>query len=128
MTVIRAGKPLDLDEAAGKKEVEGDIRDFVHRDVSTLRRPIASDPGSELMANNINALLQRVSGSSTKEIEMLIDELENLRDFLVSEGERVQREITGYAALSQAAMQSTRVIADGIAQWKRAEAARHERG
>jgi hypothetical protein len=126
MTVIRAGKPVDLDEVAGK-EVESDIRDFVHRDVSPLRRPTAPDPGSELMANNINALIQRVSGSSTKEIDMLIDELENLRDFLLNEGERVQREITGYAALSQAAMQSTRVIAEGIAQWKRAESARHER-
>jgi hypothetical protein len=127
MTVIRAGKPVDLDEIAGKKEVEGEIRDFVHRDVSTLRRG-PPDPGSELVANNINALIQRVSGSSTKEIDMLIDELENLRDFLLSEGERVQREISGFATLSQSAMQSTRVIADGIAQWKRAEAARNERG
>jgi hypothetical protein len=72
-------------------------------------------------------LIQRVSGSSTKEIDMLIDELENLRNFLLSEGERVQREISGYASLSQSAMQSTRIIAEGIAQWKRAEAARHER-
>ena len=126
MTVIRAGKPVDLDEVAGK-DVEGDIREFVHRDVSPLRRPMPTDPGGELVANNINALIQRVSGTSTKEIDMLIDELENLRDFLLSEGERVQREISGYASLSQAAMQSTRVIAEGIAQWKRAEAARHER-
>jgi hypothetical protein len=125
MTVIRAGKPVDLDEVAGK-EVEGEIRDFVHRDISTLRRPSA-ESGSELVANNINALIQRVSGSSTKEIDMLIDELENLRNFLLSEGERVQREISGYASLSQSAMQSTRIIAEGIAQWKRAEAARHER-
>ncbi len=30
----------------------------------------------------------------------------------------MQREILGYAQLSQAAMQSTRMIADDVAQWK----------
>ena len=33
---------------------------------------------------------------------------------------RVQREISGYAQLSQAAMKSTRMIADNVTQWKRA--------
>ena len=31
---------------------------------------------------------------------------------------RVQREISGYAQLSQAAMKSTRMIADNVEQWK----------
>ena len=31
-----------------------------------------------------------------------------------------QREISGYAQLSQAAMKSTRMIADNVTQWKRA--------
>ena len=33
-------------------------------------------------------------------------------------GWRVQREISGYAQLSQAAMESTRMIADNVTQWK----------
>ena len=38
----------------------------------------------------------------------------------------IQREISGYAQLSQAAMKSTRIIADNVAQWKRtAETLRH---
>ena len=37
---------------------------------------------------------------------------------LRSEGERVQREIAGYASLSQAAMTSMKIIADSLAQWK----------
>ena len=37
---------------------------------------------------------------------------------LRSEGERVQREIAGYASLSQAAMTSMKIIADSMAQWK----------
>ena len=42
-----------------------------------------------------------------------------MRDLLHAEGQRVQREIAGYAQLSQAAMKSTRMIADNVAQWKR---------
>ena len=45
---------------------------------------------------------------------------ESLRDLLHAEGQRVQREISGYAQLSQAAMKSTRMIADNVTQWKRA--------
>jgi hypothetical protein len=36
-----------------------------------------------------------------------------------TEGQRVLREISGYAQLSQAAMKSTRIIADNVSQWKR---------
>jgi hypothetical protein len=63
-------------------------------------------------------LIQRVAGASIAEIEKLISALESLRDLLHSEGQRVQREISGYAQLSQAAMKSTRMIADDVAQWK----------
>ena len=45
---------------------------------------------------------------------------ESLRDLLHAEGQRVQREISGYAQLSQAAMKSTRMISDNVTQWKRA--------
>ena len=36
---------------------------------------------------------------------------------LRSEGDRVQREISNYASLSQAAMNSMKIIADSMAQW-----------
>jgi hypothetical protein len=62
------------------------------------------------------------------EIEKLISELQTLRDFLRSEGERVQREIAGYVQLSDAAMKSTKIIADSVTQWKGAvDSARTER-
>src|SRR5438270_328325 len=68
----------------------------------------------------VHSLIQRVAGTSLAEIEKLISELESLRDLLHAEGQRVQREISGYAQLSQAAMKSTRMIADNVTQWKRA--------
>ena len=48
----------------------------------------------------------------------MIGELTRVRDMLRSEGERVQREISGYASLSQNAMTSMKIIADSLAQWR----------
>jgi hypothetical protein len=112
---------------AAVSEVEAGIRDFVRNDVAYLRRPpmqagseLALDPTAEATVNNVNSLIQRVAGTSLAEIENLVSELEGLRDLLHAEGQRVQREISGYAQLSQAAMKSTRMIADNVSQWKRA--------
>jgi hypothetical protein len=108
-------------------EVEEGIREFVRNDIAYLRRPVAVtapeatlDPGAEATVNNVNSLIHRVAGTSVAEIEKLISELEALRNLLHAEGQRVQREISGYAHLSQAAMKSTRMIADNVQQWKRA--------
>jgi hypothetical protein len=104
-------------EKSTEAQVEGEIREFVRRDVATLRRQPESE--SELVANNIGNLLHRVAGTSVKEIDKLILELQTLRGMLQSEGARVQREIVEYATLSQAAMQSTRIIAESLTQWKK---------
>ena len=111
---------------AAVSEVEAGIRDFVRKDVANLRRPTSGPPGldpvtdqsPQVTVNNVNSLIQRVAGASITEIENLISEFESLRDLLRAEGERVQREISGYAQLSQAAMKSTRMIAENVAQWK----------
>ena len=114
---------------AAVSEVEAGIRDFVRNDVAYLRRPTpghissasaepALDAGAEATVASVNSLIQRVAGTSLSEIENLVSELEALRDLLYAEGQRVQREISGYAQLSQAAMKSTRLIADNVAQWK----------
>ena len=121
MTVIRPERLSEIDEAAAKavvNEVEGEIREFVRRDVSVFRRPQQPAESGEAAADNINSLIQRVSGASIAEVERVIAELANVRDMLRSEGERVQREISGYASLSQAAMTSMKIIGDSLAQWK----------
>src|SRR3954466_3732021 len=112
---------------AAVSQVEDGIREFVRNDIAYLRRPQVTSPetapvdaNSEATVNNVNSLIQRVAGTSLAEIEKLISELESLRDLLHAEGQRVQREISGYAQLSQAAMKSTRMIADNVTQWKKA--------
>jgi hypothetical protein len=130
MTAIHSEKIESNEEdsnLAAASEVEAGIRDFVRNDIAYLRRAPSMlangetplEPNAEATVNNVNSLIQRVAGTSLSEIENLISELESLRDLLHAEGQRVQREISGYAQLSQAAMKSTRMIADNVAQWKR---------
>ena len=73
--------------------------------------------GEDTAVDNINTLMRRVADQSIAEIDQVISELTRVRDLLRSEGELVQREISGYASLSQAAMTSTKIIADSMAQW-----------
>jgi len=132
MNVIHSEKIESTDEdsdLAAASEVEAGIRDFVRNDIAYLRRPApgmvngadgAADQSPEAAVTNVNSLIQRVAGTSLAEIDNLIAELEALRELLHAEGQRVQREISGYAQLSQAAMKSTRMIADNVTQWKRA--------
>jgi len=130
MSVIRPDKiegtetELDTDLAA-VSEVEAGIRDFVRNDIAYLRRPNATATAEAVIdadaaVNSVTSLIQRVAGTSLSEIENLIAELEGLRELLHAEGQRVQREIASYAQLSQAAMKSTRAIAENVTQWKRA--------
>ena len=70
-------KPRDTAEhdRPAETEVEGEIREFVRRDVATsLRRQPESE--SEMVASNINSLLQRAAGTSVQELDKLITELE----------------------------------------------------
>jgi hypothetical protein len=133
LTMNATIRPDQIDETpeadgdlAAVSEVEAGIREFVRNDIAYLRRPAVAaetaplDANAEATVNNVNSLIQRVAGTSLAEIEKLISELESLRDLLHAEGQRVQREISGYAQLSQAAMKSTRMIADNVTQWKRA--------
>ena len=79
MTVIKSREPA---EQAPVTEVEGEIREFVRRDITSLRRQPETD--SDLVANNISSLLQRVAGTSVQEIDRLIAELQSLREMLRS--------------------------------------------
>jgi hypothetical protein len=111
--------------------VEGEIREFVRRDISFLRRPrqdtgqppehatgLVPEPAGEPVSENLNTLIRRVSGASMEEIDRVILELQAVRDLLRDEGDRVTREISGYASLNHAATMSMKVIADSLTQWR----------
>jgi hypothetical protein len=106
------------DALASVATVEGEIREFVRKDVVSGRR-LAPDP-NDMGAGNLNFLVDRVASSSIREIEHLTAELQGVSDYLRAEGDRVQREIAGYAQASQAALASARIISESMSQWKNA--------
>jgi hypothetical protein len=108
----------DIDQAAANA-FEGEIREFVRRDVTAVRQPRGeAETAGDPVADNLNALIRRVSGASMEEIDRVILELQSVRDMLRNEGDRVSREVSGYASLSHAAMTAMSVIADSLTQWK----------
>jgi hypothetical protein len=123
MTVIKAERTAETDQAstaaatAAVEQVEGEIRAFVRRDMSVFRRRQQQETG-DATVDNVNSAIERVSGASIAEIERVMAELTVVRDMLRNEGERVQREISGYASLSQTAMTSMKIIGDSLTQWK----------
>lgn len=99
-------------------EFEGEIREFIRKDVAPWRK--RAEIATDMPAENVDALIQRVTGASVSEIDGVIAEMQSVRDILRQEGERVQREIAGYATLSQTAMASMKVIGESMAQWRAA--------
>jgi hypothetical protein len=115
MNIIRSGKTSGESQAA--PNLEGEIRDFVRKDVQRERKQVAEIAG-DVSTEKLTFLIDRVANSSLKEIDRLIAELKAVRDYLQAEGERVQREIATYAHVSQTAMASVRIIMEGMGQWK----------
>ncbi len=116
-------RPVEADQTTA---VEGEIREFVRRDVAFLRRP-RGDVGPEASAENLHALIRGVAGASMEEIDRVILELQGVRDMLRSEGERVSREIASYASLNHASLTAMKVIGDSLKQWRDAPLANGRR-
>jgi hypothetical protein len=111
--------PEKLGDVAQVATFEGEIREFVRRDVASERGQRGTvEPSGEPVSENLNSLIRRVSGASMDQIDQVILEMQGVRDMLRSEGERVSREIAGYASLSHAAMTAMTVIGDSLKQWK----------
>jgi methyl-accepting chemotaxis protein len=84
----------------------------------------------EVAANGLEDLLrrvaevstdERVAEVSTDEIENLIDEFHGVRKKLQTDLSRIQRDIAEYRELSQAAMQLTVSISDGMKKLQAAQ-------
>jgi predicted nucleic acid-binding Zn-ribbon protein len=87
-------------------------------DINTALGKLARDQAKsgdvKTSADDLAALLHRLSEVSTNEIEKLIDGLQALRKQLQNAGNRIQRDIAEYAELSQQIMQLTAIISDSV--------------
>ena len=98
-----ARKALDI--------IESEARDLVHLGAPTRKSETEVD---------IAPLVQKIAATSIAEVEKMIGELQAAKDFLESEGERVQREAEHYTTLTQMASASVKIISDTVAGWREA--------
>jgi hypothetical protein len=66
------------------------------------------------------SLIRHVGMTSIADIDQLIGELEEARDYLKSEEERIRAETARYTALTQAASASVKIIFDAVRDWRKA--------
>ena len=109
-------------------EIDRQLRDFVLQDTARLRSEAETAPkpvlrlepeGVTEVIQEINSLVQQVAGITVDQVDDVIADFRDLRDFLHSEGERVRQEISGYLQLSRTAAGTTKIIVDNIAELKK---------
>ena len=69
-------------------------------------------------ADHAAMYLRGISASSSGEIDALVTDLQSLRERLVDDGARVEKNIIAFTTLNQSVMQLAKLISDGIAQVK----------
>jgi hypothetical protein len=75
------------------------------QDVPTERRPAQDDPGS---------MLQSATHAQVREIDILIADLQRMREVLNSEASRVERAMVDFATFSENALRSSKVICESL--------------
>jgi len=100
-------------------DVVEDIGDMLRADASPAIEAPAEEP-FDFGSAELTAMIQTMSSTPAVELDRLIDELQEARDYLQSECERIERETTGYVELSQTALESVKIIADTVGEWRKA--------
>jgi hypothetical protein len=83
-----------------------------------MRKPHA-ETGKELGQEAVSSLTE-LSSASVAEIDNLITDLQAARNYLQSEGDRIQRDARRYTELSQAASVSVKIIVENLSSWRNA--------
>jgi hypothetical protein len=94
---------------AANTESKQDIYELAHEELSAQAETDAE----------IAPLIQKVGATSVAEIERLIGELEEAKDHLQSERERIEREMARYMRLTEMASTTAKIISDAVSQWPR---------
>ena len=84
-----------------------------------------SEPMIEESDQGLASLIRSVGMTSITDIENLVSELQEARNYLQSEGERIRAEIARYIALTGAASASVKIIFDALRAWRTADHSAH---
>ena len=109
---------------AGNSEADKPWQKAVLRELAT-QIPIPPSPTQDRSADNErvssnvpdpdpSSIIQRVSEFSISETDKIIQELQKLRGFLLSEGERTCQEIADYLKLTRSTISSTKAMSEAI--------------
>src|SRR6187455_392233 len=90
---------------------EGDVCDLA------CAKP-ATQPETD---TEIAPIIQKLGAASIADIDNLVSELQEARDHLELEGERVRAEAARYIALTGAASASVKIIFDSLRAWRTAD-------
>ena len=84
-----------------------------------------SEPMIEDSDQGLASLIRSVGITSITDIDNLVSELQEARDYLQSEGERIRAETVRYISLSGAASASVKIIFDALRAWRTVEHSAH---
>jgi predicted nucleic acid-binding Zn-ribbon protein len=118
-------------------EVEGEMRDLV-RGVAAARKPAGElefQLGKSLETSSVATaskalaestpevegipVIARIAAASLAEIDKLIDDLQDSRNYLQAEAERIQREAARYTDLSKGALEAAKIITSHLGDWRK---------
>jgi hypothetical protein len=106
-------QPLAANEA-----IEGEVPDVGSEEQ-------LSAPMIETSDADVASLIRSVGMTSITDIDNLVSELQEARNYLQSEGERIQAEEANYAALAGAASASVKIIFDVLRAWRTPDRSAH---
>ena len=115
MNAKRVESPAEKPSASA---VEGEMRDLV-RGVAAARK--AAETNTET-ADGVLPVIARIAAASLEEIDKLIRDLQDSRNYLKAEADRIQREAARYSELSDNALQAAKIITQHLNGWRKPEA------
>ena len=101
-------KMTNFQAVAANLVAEGDVCDLA------CAKP-ATPPETD---TQIAPIIQKLGATSISDIDNLVSELQEAKDYLQSEGERIRAETARYVALTGAASASVKIIFDVLRAWR----------
>lgn len=114
---MNARKPEKMDGPTASA-VEGEMRDLV-RSVAAARKA-AGETSTEAVEGAL-PMIARIAAASLDEIDKLIGDLQDSRNYLHAEAERIEREAARYSDLSAGALEAARIITSHLGDWRKSQ-------
>ena len=100
-------KLTNFQAVAAKLVVEGEVCEVAHAELSTQ-----TETDTE-----IAPVIQKLGATSIAEIDWLRTEVREAKNYLQSEGERIEQETVRYVNLTHLASITAKIVLDAISQW-----------